>query len=70
VESLLGASLTSLGRFEEAESLLLDADGILKNLQGQHGGEASATRARLVALYEARAGPRRPNPFRAGNFQR
>jgi eukaryotic-like serine/threonine-protein kinase len=70
VESLLGASLTSLGRFEEAESLLLDADGILKNLQGQQGGESSATRARLVALYDAWGRPEKATPYRVATLQR
>ena len=59
-KSLLGASLISLGRYDEAEPLLLDASKVLKDIPGPQGREAAATRARLAALV------RRLGPARAG----
>jgi eukaryotic-like serine/threonine-protein kinase len=59
VESLLGASLTGLGRYPEAEPLLLDARRVLKDVPGPQGREAKMTETRLAALYRAW---RRPTP--------
>ncbi len=50
-KSLLGEALTSLGRYDEAERLLLEAKAILKEGRGPEGREASATAERLDALY-------------------
>jgi eukaryotic-like serine/threonine-protein kinase len=56
-ESLLGAALTSLARYDEAEGLLLDAKRTLKDVPGAQSREASATIARLRTLYEATGRP-------------
>jgi tetratricopeptide (TPR) repeat protein len=53
-KSLLGSALTSLKRYDEAETLLLDAARVLKDVPGPQGREAKATRVRLTALYDAR----------------
>ena len=53
-ESLLGEALTSLGRYDEAERLLLEARSALKDGPGPEGREAKSTAARLVALSRAR----------------
>src|SRR5262249_25445993 len=53
-ESLLGATLTSLSRFDEAEPLLVHALLVLNDIPGQQGREAEATRLRLAALHEVR----------------
>jgi hypothetical protein len=47
-----------------------DPDRILRNLPGQQGGEASATRARLVALYDAWGRPEKATRYRAVNSER
>ena len=66
--SVLGAALTALGRYDEAEGLLLEAQRVLRNIPGEQGKEAEATRARLAALSEARdpsrkiAASRSPGP--------
>jgi serine/threonine protein kinase len=62
--SLLGAALTELGRYGEAEPLLLEAGGMLKDVPGREGREAAATRTRLVALYEAWGKPEKAGPYR------
>ena len=51
-------ALTALGRYEEAEGLLLDAQRVLKDVPGAEAQEAEATRARLAALRTARTPPR------------
>ncbi len=65
-KSLLGETLTALGRYDEAERLLLEAHGVLKDIPGQQRREAMATRARLVALYEAWGRPEKTISYRAG----
>jgi len=52
-ESLLGAALTALARYSEAEHLLLHASSVLKDIPGPQGRDAAATRTRLAKLYEA-----------------
>ncbi|MEO8054176.1 MAG: serine/threonine-protein kinase [Acidobacteriota bacterium] len=52
--SLLGEALTSLGRYGEAERLLLEAKGALRDVPGAEGREAKATAQRLAALSRAR----------------
>jgi len=56
-KSVLGAALTALGRYEEAEGLLLDAQRVLKDVPGAQAQEAEATRARLATLDTARNQP-------------
>ena len=63
-ESVLGECFTALGRYEEAEGLLLDAHRLLKDGSGWEGEEAQATRTRLVALYEAWGRPDRAAAYR------
>jgi serine/threonine protein kinase/predicted negative regulator of RcsB-dependent stress response len=63
--SLLGASLTALGRYDEAEPLLLDAHRVLKDAKGRWNRDAGATAARLVALYDAWGQPGKAAPYRA-----
>ncbi len=52
--SLLGEALTSLGRYDEAERLLLEAKAVLKDGPGLAGREARSTAERLSALQAAR----------------
>jgi serine/threonine protein kinase/tetratricopeptide (TPR) repeat protein len=52
-ESLLGGALVALGRYPEAEPLLLHARGVLDQARGRSGREAPATRTRLATLYDA-----------------
>ena len=54
VKSLLGEALTSLGRRDEAERLLLEAKDVLKDGPGQEGREARSNAERLAALYKSR----------------
>lgn len=53
-QSLLGEALTSLGRYDEAGRLLLEAKRALKEGPGPEGREAKATAERLAALSAAR----------------
>jgi serine/threonine protein kinase/Tfp pilus assembly protein PilF len=53
--SALGAALTPLKQFDEAERLLAQASAVLKDVPGRQGREAAATRDRLAALAQARA---------------
>jgi tetratricopeptide (TPR) repeat protein len=63
-KSVLGEALTALGRYREAEPLLLDAHATVKDGPGVQGREAKATRQRLVALYEAWGRPDAAAPYR------
>ena len=54
-KSLLGSALTSLRRYDEAESMLLDAKRLLKDVPGAQGREAKATSTRLETLYQSRS---------------
>lgn len=58
-KSLLGGALTLLGRYDEAERLLLAAQRALKDVPGLQGREAKATAARLASLYDAWGKPDR-----------
>jgi serine/threonine protein kinase len=69
-ESLLGASLTGLARYAEAEPLLVSANAVLKDVPGLQGRESGATRDRLVALYEAWGRPEKAASYRAGIRER
>jgi hypothetical protein len=55
-ESLLGAVLTALGRYNEAEPLFIGAQGVLKDIPGTQGQEARENRARLAAVETAKLG--------------
>jgi tetratricopeptide (TPR) repeat protein len=63
-ESLLGEALTALARYDEAETLLVDAYRVLKDVPGAQGREARATLPRLVALYEAWGRPEKAASYR------
>jgi serine/threonine protein kinase len=66
-QSVLGEALTALGRYDEAERLLTDAQRVLKDIPGQQGREAEMTRARLAALHNARGQPEAvPHEIAAG----
>ncbi|MEZ5285664.1 MAG: serine/threonine-protein kinase [Vicinamibacterales bacterium] len=54
-KSALGEALIDEGRFDEAERLLSDATGVLRDVPGREGREAAATRGRLDRLARARA---------------
>ena len=64
-KSALGAALTALARYDEAERLLVEAHGVLKDLPGPQGREAKATVTRLVALYEAWGRPEKAVAYQA-----
>ena len=52
-KSVLGEALTALDRYDEAESYLLEAQRVLRDVPGAQGQEAQATRTRLASLYKA-----------------
>jgi tetratricopeptide (TPR) repeat protein len=54
-KSLLGGLLIALGRYDEAEPLLLDASKGLKDIPGSQGEAARANRERLAKLKQARS---------------
>jgi serine/threonine protein kinase/tetratricopeptide (TPR) repeat protein len=62
--SLLGAALTALGRFAEAEAALLDARRELESLPGAGGPEMKLAISRLVDLYFAWGKPAKAASFR------
>jgi tetratricopeptide (TPR) repeat protein len=62
--SLLGATLTTLKRYDEAEALLLAARHDLEITPGAQSPEAKATIARLVALYVAWGRPEKAEAYR------
>lgn len=66
-ESLLGEALTSLGRYDEAERLLLEAKRTLKEGPGPEGREAKSTAERLSALYKASGRPEKASQPPMGN---
>ena len=51
-ESVRGACLVELGRFEEAESLLVDSLRVLRETKGEEDEVTRDARRRLVVLYE------------------
>ena len=53
-KSALGAALTPQRKFDEAERLLTEASGVLKDVPGRQGRDAAATRDRLATLHAAR----------------
>ena len=66
VSRALGAALTRLEQFEEAESLLLDAYEVIRAAKGDAAGETRRALTRLVDLYEACDNPRRRHIGRSG----
>ena len=52
-KSLLGASLTALARYSEAEAVLLEARRDLEALSPSPGRDVQATIARIIDLYVA-----------------
>jgi serine/threonine-protein kinase len=63
-ESALGACLTSLRRFPQAEALLLHAQRRLLASLGPGHERTLEARRRLVSLYEAWGKPERADPYR------
>jgi serine/threonine-protein kinase len=57
-KSALGAALTSLKAYDEAERLLTEANAVLKDADGPQGREAAAARQRLAALQQVVYKPR------------
>jgi serine/threonine protein kinase/Tfp pilus assembly protein PilF len=64
-KSLLGAALTALERYGEAEMVLLDAQRDLAAVPARRDAEMQATIRRLVDLYVAWGKPERAAPYRA-----
>jgi serine/threonine-protein kinase len=64
-ESLLGASLTALRRYDEAEVALLEARHDLGAAASAPPGDVRATETRLVDLYTAWGKPAEANRYRA-----
>ena len=62
-KSLLGAALAALGRYDEAEAVLLDAHRDLTAMPGQDR-DARTTLTRLVALYDAWGRPEKAAAYR------
>ena len=52
-KSVRGAALTALGRYAEAEPLLLQGAGSIRDLPGRQARELALARERLAALYVA-----------------
>jgi len=65
-KSLLGEALTGLGRYDEAEGMLREADAALKDVPGQQGREARSTKERLAALFASRTDRRDPTSRTSG----
>ncbi len=64
-ESVRGACLSGLGRFAEAEPLLLDSYPVLKERQGVESTYAKDALKRIVDLYEAWGKPAKAAEYRA-----
>ena len=65
VETLQGRCLVALDRFEEAESVLLEAYGKLLNHAGRGSRPVTQARDALISLYEARGDDERAEAFRS-----
>ena len=63
--SLLGAALTALARYSEAETVLLEARRDLDGSASPPGRDVDATNARLVDLYVAWGKPDEAARYRA-----
>ncbi len=64
LESTLGAALSQLGRFAEAEALLLDSQAVFETLYDEDDLRTQANLRRLVSLYEAWPVPAKAAEFR------
>ena len=64
-ESLLGGCLTALGRYEEAESLLVESYARIKSTEGETSDVAHAIRKRILDLYETWPRPDKATAWRA-----
>ncbi|MCP4246449.1 MAG: serine/threonine protein kinase [bacterium] len=64
-EGALGECLTALGRYEEAEALLLESYSRLAPQEGEENDEARQACERIAALYEAWGEPERAAEWRA-----
>ncbi len=64
-ESVLGSCLTDLGRFKEAEKLLLASYPALENDEGDGAKHAAEARQRIVELYTKWGKPERVAAYRA-----
>ncbi len=62
-ENTLGACLTGLGRYQEAEPLLLDSYPILKDRTSARSPETRAALRRLVTLYRAWGRPEKAEEY-------
>ncbi len=63
IASVLGGCLTLLGRYDEAESLLLESYPILRKEQGQDSRIVRETNDRILALYTASNQPSKAQAF-------
>ncbi len=63
-KGLLGAALTGLARYDEAEAMLLDANRDFKDVPGPKGPDPRTILRRLVALYEAWGRPDKAAAYR------
>ena len=59
-KSILGQALTELGRYDEAQPLLMDAQRVLRSIPGAQELEAKANRARLAELQQVWARSKDP----------
>jgi tetratricopeptide (TPR) repeat protein len=64
-ESLLGGCLTALGRFEEAESLLLESYPRIESAEDKPHDLTRTACRRIIELYDARGDPEKANEWRA-----
>lgn len=65
VQSLLGAALTELGRFENARPLLLDGYAVLENAAAATPDQKKEAIARIVRMYEKTSQPLKAAEWRA-----
>jgi len=65
--SAYGECLTRLGRFDDAERLLLECHAVFEAVKEKRASEFAKVRRRLTQLYEAKNEPERAAPYRAGS---
>lgn len=64
-ESLLGGCLVALGRYAEAESLLVNSYPVMKTKRGERYRRTLQALSRVVDLYDAWGKPEKAAPYRA-----
>ena len=64
-QSVQGAYLAELGRYEEAESLLVESYPFIKRIKGEGSIYERDARRRIVELYEAWGKPEKAKAYRA-----